>query len=85
MRRSGYAIDPRKLGKMLGISEGEQDILLSSAEHPYHCRCARCAKWWKLMGPDPATKTCGPFTLAELGLKEEDYPDIFEEEKNDYL
>lgn len=68
-----YAIDPNKLGEMLGIPQEECDTLVHSGDHAYSCRCNQCAEWWRLMGPDPDTEECGPFTFKELGLNKEDY------------
>ena len=76
MKQRSYAIDPVKLAEMLGISDSKRDVLLEASEHPYDCRCSTCADWWKSMGPDSDTGTCGPFTLEEIGLNPEDYKEV---------
>jgi len=37
-----------------------------SSNHPYSCKCASCADWWRKMGPDE--DGYGPFTKEELGI-----------------
>ena len=40
-----------------GISQEFMD----ASDHPYTCTCAKCAQWWREMGPDPDTGEYGPF------------------------
>lgn len=80
-----YAIDPVKLAADLGIEPKERDTLLTGSEHPYHCRCDTCRGWWKMMGPDPDTGRCGPWTMEELGLNPKDWAWVFEEPPEGYF
>jgi hypothetical protein len=49
------------------------EVAMRAANHEYLCRCGLCKEWWKLAGPDPATKRCGPWTMEELGLDPADW------------
>jgi Zn finger protein HypA/HybF involved in hydrogenase expression len=52
------------------IEHGDSEVLinnlLESSDHPYRCRCSKCKRWWKSMGPDPDTNEYGPFSRAEI-------------------
>jgi len=74
-----YAMDPVALARALGVDKEERDLLLFGAEHGGDFRCKICEEWWKLMGPDPETGTCGLFTMEEIGLDPEDYAHELEE------
>lgn len=37
-----------------------------ASTHDYACKCAKCQRWWFLMGIDPDTGEFGPFTREEM-------------------
>ena len=62
------------LGKEIDATHGKGTaaLLLEAWSHPYSCTCETCRKAWELTGPDPDSKTYGPFgkVLPQKGDKE---------------
>lgn len=52
------------LKQQLGVGED----FAQASDHPYTCRCAKCWRWWKTIGPDE--EGWGPFTQEEMQADE---------------
>lgn len=49
-----------------GDTAVDVENLRFAGDHPYYCRCERCRRWWKSVGPDPDTDRYGPFSKEEI-------------------
>jgi len=66
------------MASSLQINPQEQATLEAGGGHPYLCRCPVCKRHWQMVGPDPDTMECGPFSYEELGLNPADYAYLLE-------